>query len=141
VSELLSPAPRAELALRAVHAALERERDVEAAVRQALREGTKKQTLASAAERASVAGAVFGTPILRARLAWLLGETDGDWLRSAELLALFLLHESPHRVSRAEMLASLPPESVGLAPRRLAALAALSPRQAVWPAAPAAKQL
>jgi len=150
---LLSPAPRGALAVRALHATLHNRIGVERAVRYALREGTTAKHLTNSDERAAVASAVFGTSTLRARLSRLLAGAPpsdlraraGDelvtpdarrWLKSAQMLVLFLLHEEPQRVSREAMSAALPPDAIGLSEASLRALEALNWDQIDWPKDP-----
>ena len=142
---LLSPAPRASLALRGLHTVLHEQAQVENVVRVALREGTRNGHVANAGERAAVASAIFGTSLLRAKLSRLLamapphtsvGAIDPAarrWLATAQLLALFLLHETPQRVSCQDMAAALPPGEIGLPAECLDELAALDWADVRWP--------
>ena len=142
-SSLLSPSPRASLALRGLHTAVHDRAAVELAVRVALREGTRDGSIANADERAAVASAIFGTSLLRAKLAFLQATMPAshktsdanDWVTTAHLLALFLLHEEPQRVEAAAMAAALPPAAIGLPPSELEALAALDWTDVQWPSA------
>jgi len=147
-TSLLTPSPAALLALRATHATLHGKLDVESAVKLALREGTRDGLLSDADARAAVASSIFGTTVLRARLAQLLAAArvqrhsagtsseDRRYLATAHLLALFLLHERPHRCSNEAMRATLPAEHIGLHSASLSALAALDPASDIyWPSA------
>jgi hypothetical protein len=75
-TSLLTPSPAALLALRATHATLHGKLDVESAVKLALREGTRDGLLSDADARAAVASSIFGTTVLRARLAQLAFHGD-----------------------------------------------------------------
>ena len=148
--ECLTPSPVALLALRATHGTLHGHGtlQVEHAVRLALREGQRRGLVSTADGRAALASSIFGTTVLRARLAYMLavvparyrrvGATSAEearWLASAQLLTMFLLHEeTPERCSRKALLATLPPASVGLPPACAAALEALEPSSVRWPA-------
>ena len=130
--------PRAALALTAVHATLHGHAAVEGVVKKALRQGSREGLLPSAAERAALASAVFGTSVLRSRLSYVLahairtspkhvipGRGLDRWTASASLLAIWLLHEEPQRCEPAALLDALPPASLGLPASWLHALASL----------------
>lgn len=149
---LSTATPAACLALRATHATLHRRAfgdiEVERAVKLALREGTRKGILECADSRSAVASCVFGTTLLRARLAHLLAAAPAShhalvgrhqpsdsrrWLATAQLLALFLLHERPQRCSVKAMRDTLPAEAIGLPTDQLATLANLDYEHVRWP--------
>lgn len=150
-----SASPIAALTISAIYSTLHGRQPVEAVVKRTLREGTRSGSISNSDERGAVASAIFGTSLLRARLAHLLasirGPIDGnieqtnkmslgDSRRLAAargLLAIFLLHETPQRVDPQAMSHVLPPHSLGIPTATLDDLAGIDPSRVRWPAAPA----
>lgn len=152
------PSPIAALTVGAVHATLHEKKPVEAVVKQTLRSGSRDGTISNAEQRAAVASAVFGTSVLRARLAKLLAATglppasqgpeyigsentaaaSRRLAASRALLALFLLHETPQRLANPQVMQQvLPATSLGLAPSTLDRYSRLDvSRDVVWPESP-----
>jgi 16S rRNA (cytosine967-C5)-methyltransferase len=137
--------PLAALTIGAIDKALCGDASVERCVKQALREGGKTGAVSSPSERAAVASAIFGTTVMRARLAWLLASTGlhgaqmGMPIPAASLLGIYLLHEEHYRVPRGALAAALPVTSLGLPDSALSQLCALDVSDLAWPAAPAVR--
>ena len=140
--------PLATLTIDAVHASLRPGAQVESVVKKTLRHGTREGLVSNAAERSVVASTVFGTTVLRARLAYMLSSLKrrepsvgadifGSHSRTSSLLllSLFLLHEKPQRVSIEAVRELMPPASLGLPEPTLQRLAALDVNSIEWPAA------
>lgn len=115
----------------------------ERAVKKTLRCATRSSLITHNQQRLAVASAIYGVTAQRATLAHLCaragleGEACGSAaarrrLADARLLALFLLHGSPHRISRPQILAVLDPSMI-VCTHDLARIKALDPATVRWP--------
>ena len=153
--KLAAPSPLAALTVGAIHTAFHGQLSVETVVKHTLRTGGRTGVVADSDARAVLASVVFGTCILRARLAYMLaavhrsegplpiwqaeGPPSGDAKRlsaAAQLLALFLIHERAQRVERAAIDTLLPVSSIGLSEATQRSLVALEPHRLRWPSSP-----
>lgn len=124
---LAVPGAVAALVIDALHSTLREGACVEHSLKRALRSGTRSGAVETGECRAAVASAVFGVSTLRARLAGTLARCwcDQPVPRPAEpqLLALWLLHETPLRSEVSALREHLPLDSLGLPQATLERLA------------------